>query len=197
MDKQDKKTINVGFAITGSFCTFGRILDELRFLTEEKKWDVTPIFSFTTAKTDTRFGKASDFRERVKEITGKEPIDSLVSAEPLGPKGLIDVIIVAPCTGNTLAKIAQAITDTPVTMAVKAHLRNDKPVVIALSSNDLLGLNLQNVGALLPVKNIFFVPFGQDDIFKKPKSLISDYSLIADTVEHALSGKQIQPLLLR
>ena len=191
-----EKQINMGFAVTGSFCTFDRIIEELKIITEDG-YNVTPIFSFAAAFTDTRFGTAASFRQKVKEITKKEPIDSLVLAEPLGPKGLLDIIVVAPCTGNTLAKIARAITDTPVTMAVKAHLRNDKPVVIALSSNDLLGLNLQNVGALLPVKNIYFVPFGQDDYIKKPKSLISDYNLIIKTVESAIKGKQIQPLLLK
>jgi len=202
MEKQEtssykfKQPINMGFAVTGSFCTFDRILEELKNITAAG-YNVTPIFSFSTADTDTRFGTAVDFRQKVKEITKKEPIDSLVLAEPLGPKGNLDIIVVAPCTGNTLAKIARAITDTPVTMAVKAHLRNDKPVVIALSSNDLLGLNLQNVGALLPVKNIYFVPFGQDDYVKKPKSLISDYNLILATVEAAMQGKQLQPLLLK
>ena len=191
-----EKQINMGFAVTGSFCTFDRILEELKIITA-KGFNVIPIFSFSTDLTDTRFGTAASFRQKVKEITKKEPIDSLVLAEPLGPKGLLDIIVIAPCTGNTLAKIARAITDTPVTMAVKAHLRNDKPVVIALSSNDLLGLNLQNVGALLPVKNIYFVPFGQDDCIKKPKSLISDYSLILKTVESAMQGKQLQPLLLK
>ena len=196
MESSSKK-LNVGLAITGSFCTFSRILEEASHLIKEKNWNLIPIFSFSTAKTDTRFGTASDFRKSIVAITGNEPVDSLILAEPLGPKGMLDVIVIAPCTGNTLAKIANAITDTPVTMAVKAHLRNDKPVVIALSSNDLLGLNLQNVGVLLPIKNVYFVPFGQDDIIKKPKSLISDYGQIAQTVEKALEGKQIQPLLLR
>jgi len=191
-----EKQKTMGFAITGSFCTFDRILEELKVIIEAG-WSVIPIFSLTVVNTDTRFGTAADFRQKIKEVTKMEPIDSLTLAEPLGPKGVLDIIVVAPCTGNTLAKIARAITDTPVTMAVKAHLRNDKPVVIALSSNDLLGLNLQNVGALLPVKNIFFVPFGQDDYVKKPKSLISNYSLILPTVENALQGKQLQPLLLK
>jgi dipicolinate synthase subunit B len=188
-------TKTIGFAVTGSFCTFDRILEELKRVVE-RGYTVIPIFSFATANTDTRFGKASDFRKKITEICGKEPVDTLVLAEPLGPKGVIDIMVVAPCTGNTLAKIAQAITDTPVTMAVKAHFRNNKPVVIAVSSNDLLGINFRNLGSLMSMKNVYFVPFGQDDHLRKPKSLVSDYSLILPALEKAEKGEQLQPLLL-
>ena len=188
--------MNIGFAITGSFCTFDRILAEMKKIVEAG-YNVIPIFSFAVVRTDTRFGTAAEFREKVKALTNKEPVDSLVLAEPLGPKGVIDIMVVAPCTGNTLAKIAQAITDTPVTMAVKAHFRNNKPCVIAVSSNDLLGINFRNLGALMSMKNLYFVPFGQDDPQKKPKSLISDYGLLLPTIEKAAAGEQLQPLLLR
>ncbi len=193
---ENNKIKNIGLAITGSFCTFDRILSELKKIIDHG-YNVIPIFSYATANTDTRFGTAADFRRKVVELTGKEPVDSLVLAEPLGPKGMIDIMVVAPCTGNTLAKISQAITDTPVTMAVKAHFRNNKPVVIAVSSNDLLGINFRNLGSLMSMKNIYFVPFGQDDHLKKPKSLISDYSLLLPAIEKAADGEQLQPLLLR
>ncbi|MCL2751544.1 MAG: dipicolinate synthase subunit B [Firmicutes bacterium] len=186
---------NIGFAITGSFCTFNRILAEIQRIAEAG-YNVIPIFSFAVAEMDTRFGTAADFRRRIVEITGKEPVDTLVLAEPLGPSGAIDLMAVAPCTGNTLAKITHAITDTPVTMAVKAHFRNNKPVVIAVSSNDLLGINFRNLGTLMSMKNIYFVPFGQDDHVKKPKSLISDYSLLLPAIEKAARGEQLQPLLV-
>ena len=194
---EKEKTIrNIGFAITGSFCTFDRILEEIKRIVEAG-YNVIPIFSFAVAHTDTRFGTAADFRQKITAAAGKAPVDSLVLAEPLGPKGMIDIMVIAPCTGNSLAKIAQAITDTPVTMAVKAHFRNNKPCVIAVSSNDLLGINFKNLGALMSMKNVYFVPFGQDDPLKKPKSLISDYSLILPAIEKAAAGEQLQPLLLR
>ena len=196
MEIKKEKIQNIGFAITGSFCTFDRILVEIKKVIDAG-YNVVPIFSFAVANTDTRFGTAADFRRKITELTGKEPVDSLVLAEPLGPKGAIDIMVVAPCTGNTLAKIAQAITDTPVTMAVKAHFRNNKPCVIAISSNDLLGINFRNLGSLMSMKNLYFVPFGQDDPLKKPKSLISDYSLILPVIEKAAAGEQLQPLLLR
>lgn len=188
-----KKT-TVALAITGSFCTFDRILQEIKVLVN-KGYDVVPIFSFNVASLDTRFFKAKDFREEVIKLTGKVPIDSLQTAEPLGPSGIVDVMVVAPCTGNTMAKLANAVTDTPVTMAVKAHLRNNKPVVLAISTNDALGLNAKNLGVLLSAKNIYFVPFSQDNPHSKPTSIIADYSLIGATIESALQGKQIQPVL--
>ncbi len=184
----------IGFCITGSFCTFEIVLKEMEKLV--KDYNIIPIFSFNTALLDTRFFKAKDFRAKVKEITGKEPVDTLVTAEPLGPSGLIDIMVVAPCTGNTLAKLANAVTDTPVLMAVKSHLRNNKPIVIALSTNDALGLNMVNLGKLMHSKNIFFVPLGQDNAEKKPNSIIADYGKIQETIENAIVGKQIQPLLI-
>lgn len=188
-----KKT-TIGWAITGSFCTFDTILEEMEKMVKQG-YDIIPIFSYNTATLDTRFFKASDFRQRVVELTGKEPIDTLQTAEPLGPSGLVDVMLVAPCTGNTLAKLANAITDTPVTMAVKAHLRNGKPVVLAISTNDGLGLNAKNLGVLLAAKNVYFVPFSQDNAIGKPTSIIAEYGLIGETIEEAKIGKQIQPIL--
>lgn len=186
---------NIGFAITGSFCTFDKILDEIQTLVD-KGYNIIPILSFAVLNTDTRFYKAKEFYERIKDITKNTPIDSLASAEPVGPKNLIDVLVVAPCTGNTLAKLANAITDTPVTMVAKAHMRNYKPLIIAISSNDALGLNLKNIAALMTAKNTYFVPFRQDDPFNKPKSLISDMKLIEKTMEKAVAGEQLQPILI-
>jgi len=184
----------LGLAITGSFCTFAKLLDEMKILV--KKYDILPIFSFNTANMDTRFFKASDFRKEISNITKNTPIDTIPLAEPVGPQNLVDIMVVAPCTGNTLAKIAHGIVDTPVTMAVKSHLRNNKPVIIALSTNDGLGNSLKNVGFLMPFKNIYFVPFRQDDFAKKPNSLVADLSLLEDTIESVKQGKQIQPILL-
>ena len=188
--------IKVGFAITGSFCTHEKILKILKDLVE-KGYDILPIFSYSVKNTDTRFGTAKDFYEKVVEITGKTPVDTIVGAEPIGPKNMIDILVVAPCTGNTLSKLANAITDTPPTMVAKAHLRNNKPMVIAVSSNDALGLNMKNLATLMSTKNIYFVPFGQDDAIKKPKSLIADYDLVEKTILYALKQEQIQPILLK
>jgi dipicolinate synthase subunit B len=190
----ERENINLGFAITGSFCTFSVVLEEMKKLTN-LGYKIIPIFSYNTRDLDTRFFKATDFREEVKKITNYEPIDTIQGAETIGPNNLVDVMVVAPCTGNTLSKIAMAVTDTPVTMAVKAHLRNNKPVVIALSTNDALGLNLKNIGTLLTTKNIYFVPFEQDNYSKKPNSIISKYSLIERTIEKAKEGIQIQPII--
>jgi dipicolinate synthase subunit B len=187
---------NIGFAITGSFCTFARVLREIEALVKEG-FNLIPIMSEAAAFTDTRFGAAADFTAKITELTGRAPVTTIAEAEPLGPRGAIDIIVVAPCTGNTLAKIAQAITDTPVTMAVKAHLRNNKPVLIAPSSNDLLGINLKNLGTLMSVKNVFFVPFGQDDCVRKPNSLIADYRLILPAITKAAAGEQLQPILVK
>jgi len=188
-----KKT-TIGWAVTGSFCTFDRILVEMEKLVKEG-YDIIPIFSFNTANLDTRFFKASDFKNKVAEITGKQPIDTLQTAEPLGPSGAVDIMLVAPCTGNTLAKLANAITDTPVTMAVKAHLRNGKPVALAISTNDGLGLNAKNLGVMMAARNVYFVPYSQDNAISKPTSIIAEYGLIGKTIEEATIGKQIQPIL--
>lgn len=187
--------VKIGFALTGSFCTFSRIVPEIEKLLIEGA-DVLPIVSETVDVSDTRFGKADEWKLKIEAITGKKTIKSIIEAEPIGPKGLLDIIVVAPCTGNTLAKIANAVTDTSVTMAVKAHLRNNKPVVIAISTNDGLSANAKNLGLLLNIKNIFFVPFGQDDPIKKGNSLVAKFDMIIPTVMDAMNGKQIQPLLV-
>lgn len=188
--------VKVGFALTGSFCTFSKVVPEIERLVKEGA-EVFPITSESVNNFNTRFGKADEWKLKLEGITGKNIISTIVEAEPIGPKSFLDVLVVAPCTGNTCAKIANAITDTPVTMAVKAHLRNTKPVVIAISTNDGLGGNAKNIGMLLNMKNIYMVPFGQDDVAKKPNSLVAKTELILPTILEALKGKQIQPLLYR
>ena len=187
---------NIGFAITGSFCTFDKIKSQIKILKDEGA-DITPIFSFNTYNMDTRFAKAKDFLDEVKTITGKEGMSTIQQAEAIGPNKLFDVLVIAPCTGNTMAKLANGITDTPVLMAAKAHLRNNRPLVISISTNDALGINLQNIGKLMIMKNIYFVPFGQDDYIKKPNSMIADVERIKETVEAAMKKEQIQPVILR
>ena len=186
----------VGFAICGSFCTHQAVLKELEHLCGEYE-TVLPILSPVTQTTDTRFGTADALLAKVEELTGHRAIRTIAEAEPIGPKGLLDVLVIAPCTGNTLGKLAAGITDTPVTMAAKAHLRNDRPVVIALASNDGLSAAARNLGELLARKNHYFVPFGQDDPEKKPSSLVADFSRTGETVRWALEGRQLQPVLLR
>lgn len=185
--------MKIGLCITGSFCTLKNIIEVLKTLVTAGH-DIMPIFSYNVSTLDTRFYKAKDFENDIIAITGKTPIKTIVDAEPMGTSKSVDLLLVAPCTGNTLSKIAHGITDTPVTMAVKATLRNNKPVVISVSSNDALGANARNIGTLLNTRNIFFVPFGQDDSTKKPNSLIADTSLILPTCEKAMEGKQLQPL---
>lgn len=186
--------MRVGFCMTGSFCTYERVFKEMEKLVAYGA-KVFPIFSYSAQEIECRFGNWKKFLERANEITGNKPITTIVGAEPIGPKELFDILVVAPCTGNTLAKLANAITDTPVTMAVKAHLRTEKPVVIFISSNDSLGLNFKNIGVLYTSKNIYFVPFGQDDKVKKPASLVAHSELILPTIEKALEGKQLQPVI--
>ncbi|MBE5958017.1 MAG: dipicolinate synthase subunit B [Lachnospiraceae bacterium] len=188
---KDKK---IGIAITGSYCTFGKIFKELENLAETKA-DLYPIFSYNAASTDTRFGVHNEFIEKATKITGKKPITSIAEAEPIGPKKLFDILVIVPCTGNTLSKLANGISDTPVLMAAKAHLRNNKPVVIFLASNDALGMNLKNIGILLNTKNIYFVPFGQDNYVEKPNSMVSQIEFLNYTIASALEGKQIQPVI--
>lgn len=187
--------LKVGIGITGSFCTFEKVIPQMQRILDEGA-QIIPIMSYTAATTDTRFGKISDFKDKIKTLTGKDIVDTLVDAEPLGPNNKIDVMVIAPCTGNTLAKLANAITDSPVLMATKAHLRNNKPVVISISTNDALGLNAKNLGLLLATKGVFFVPFGQDNPLSKPNSLISDITLVVPTIVEAMNGKQIQPIIL-
>lgn len=186
---------NVGFALTGSYCTFDKVFKELEKLVTEKA-NVYPIFSERSKSTDTRFGKAEDFLARAEAITGRAPVTTIVEAEKFGPNNILDILIVAPCSGNTLAKLAYGITDSPVLMAVKGHLRNCKPVVIAVSTNDALTANLKNIGILLNTKNLFFVPFGQDNYRSKPYSMVADFELILPATLEALQGKQIQPIVL-
>ena len=186
---------SIGFAITASFCTFEQILQPLKAIVEQGG-KVTPILSFNASSIDTRFTGAKEFKDKLKEITGNEIIDSLVNAEPIGPLALFDIIIVAPCTGNTLAKLACGITDTPVTMACKAQRRNDRPVLLAISTNDGLSANAANIATLLNRKGYYFVPFKQDNAMKKPNSLIADMNQIIPAASAALGGIQLQPMLL-
>ena len=188
--------IRVGFAFCGSFCTYHQAMTALEKI-HARYGDVTPIVSENSAATDSRFGPAHEYMREMERICGKRVIDSIPKAEPIGPKHLLDVLVICPCTGNTLAKLANGITDTTVTMAAKAHLRNGGPVVICLATNDGLASSARNVGTLLDKKNVYFVPFGQDDPVEKPTSLVDDFSLVNDTVEAALRGEQLQPLLLR
>ncbi len=184
----------VGFAMTGSFCTFARVIKEAEKLAALDA-NIFPIMSETAFSTDTRFGKASDFVSRLNMICGNPVIKSVKEAEPIGPKSYLDLLIIAPCTGNTLAKLANGIADSSVTMAAKAHLRGGKPVLVAVSTNDGLGNAAKNIGFLLNSKNIYFVPFGQDDCIKKPNSLVADMTKIIPSAEAALSGRQLQPIL--
>mgnify|MGYP001059807629 CR=1 FL=1 len=187
--------MKIGFVMTGSFCTFVKALRAMENLVSLGH-SVTPILSEHAGGMDTRFGTADDLRERLRNITGSEIIDSIAGAEPIGPKRMFDVLIVVPCTGNTLAKLAAGITDTPVTLAVKAHLRNLRPTVIAVSTNDALSGSAQNIGRLLNRKNIFFVPMKQDDPEKKPRSVVADFERLGDTIEAACQGRQIQPIFI-
>ncbi|WP_333870491.1 dipicolinate synthase subunit B [Desulforamulus putei] len=190
------KGIRIGFALTGSHCTLDEVMPKIQELLDEGA-EVFPIVSFAVDTIDTRFGTVQKWRDLLKQITGKEPINTISGAEPVGPKQLVDVVVIAPCTGNTMAKLANGITDTPVLMAAKAHLRNQRPVVLAISTNDGLGMNAKNLGLLLNTKNVYMVPFGQDSPTGKPNSLKSRMDLIIDTIEHALQGKQIQPILVQ
>ena len=189
------ETKRIGFAVCGSFCTFSRVMKEVRGLVD-MGYDVYPIMSEQAYLTDTRFGKAEDFRNFLKEVTGREIITSIKGAEPIGPKAFLDALIIAPCTGNTIAKLANSVTDSVVTMAAKANLRNERPLVIAVSTNDGLCGNAQNIGKLLSRRNVYFVPFGQDDPAGKPTSMIADYSLLPAAIDAALEGRQLQPILL-
>ena len=187
--------IRLGLAVCGSFCTFKRVLEELEKLAKE--YDITPIMSSGAAFTDTRFGKAEDLRRRITEICGKEPITTIAGAEPIGPQALLDVLVIEPCTGNTLGKLANGITDTAVTMAAKAHLRNGRPVVLAVSTNDALGASARNIGTLMNAKNIYFVPMRQDAPQGKPASVVANFAKTGAAIKAALEGKQVQPVLVQ
>lgn len=186
---------NVGIAITGSFCTFDKIETEVKKLVEEGA-NVFPIFSKNVQTIDSRFGDSEEFIRKICLMTGNQPVLTIEGAEPIGPSAYLDILIIAPCTGNTLAKLANGITDTSVLMAAKAHMRNGKPLVISISTNDALGINFKNIGALINLKNIFFVPFGQDNAVNKPTSMIAHTELIINTLEKALDGQQIQPIIV-
>lgn len=186
----------VGFAVCGSFCTHEQVLNALEDLTEHYE-TVIPIVSEISAFTDTRFGTSEALLERLEDLTGNEVLYDIPSVEPIGPKALLDVLVIAPATGNTIAKLATGITDTVVTMAAKAHLRNGRPVVLAVSSNDGLAAGAKNIGELLARKHFYFVPFGQDNAEKKPTSLVADFTQLTETVDAALEGRQLQPVLLR
>ena len=183
----------LGLALCGSYCTYEKLFAALPGLKEQ--YDLIPILSDTAAETDTRFGRAADHIRRLAELTGRRVITTIAEAEPLGPQEPMDALLIAPCTGNTLAKLSQGITDSSVTMAAKAHLRNGRPLVLAFSTNDGLSGSAENIGRLLNRKHVYFVPFGQDDPAKKPRSLQADFSLLAETVEAALRGEQLQPIL--
>lgn len=183
----------IGFAMTGSFCTFSAAVECLTELV--RTYDVTPIMSFNAHSTDTKFGKAADFNQQVEQLTGKRIIRTIVEAEPVGTSMNLAALVIAPCTGNTLAKIANGITDTPVTMATKAQLRNNRPVLVSVSSNDALGANAKNLGYLMNSKNIFFVPFKQDAPTKKANSLIANLALLPSALEAALNNLQLQPVM--
>lgn len=186
--------ITVGFAVTGSYCTLSKILLAAEAMAAEA--EIIPIFSDNSASTDTRFGKAEKFISEMERISGRRAILSIAEAEPIGPKGLLDVLVIAPCTGNTIAKLANGIADTTVTLAAKSQLRNNRPIVIGISTNDGLGANAVNIGKLLARKNIYMVPFGQDDCINKENSLVADFTRLMPTVRAALDGRQLQPLLV-
>lgn len=187
--------VKVGYALTGSFCTFEKSLEQMSLLASSGM-EILPIMSYNAFSIDTRFGKAEDYRRKIEEISGKKIISTIEAAEPIGPKKLTDILVVLPCTGNTLAKLANGIYDTPVTLAVKSHIRNQRPVVIGVSSNDSLRTSAKNIGTLLNSKHYYFIPMRQDDHEKKPFSVVCDFSKTMETIEAALYGKQLQPILI-
>ena len=188
----ENKTI--GFAMCGSFCTFQKALDAARNL-KSAGADIIPIMSETAYSTDTRFGTALNFRKELEEITGRQILHTVYETEPIGPKKLLDALVILPCTGNTLAKLSNAVADSSVTLAAKAHLRNKRPLVIGVSTNDGLGAAAENIGRLLARKHCFFIPFGQDDYIHKPNSLVADFTKLNITINNALENKQFQPIL--
>lgn len=187
--------VKIGFVLTGSFCTFSKTIPKIKELIKEGA-NIVPVMSYNSYKLDTKFGKAFDFRKEIEEITGKKIIATIQEAEPIGPKRLTDIMVIAPCSGNTMAKLACDIIDTPATMAAKSHLRNENPLVIAPSTNNGLSGNAENIGKLLNRKNYYFVPFRQDNPITKPKSIVFDVEYLIKTIKYALEGKQISPILL-
>ena len=186
--------MNVGFAICGSFCTFSQVFPVMELLSRD--YTLVPIFSDSSYTISSRFGSAADHIRLATEICGREPLHTISQVEPIGPKKMLDALVIAPCTGNTLAKLAQSIADGPVTMAAKSHLRNGRPIVIAVSTNDALAGAAENIGKLMARKHIYFVPFGQDDPNSKPTSMVADFNQIPQALEAALEGRQLQPILL-
>lgn len=187
--------ITLGFALCGSFCTFKSTIEIMKRLSENN-FDIVPIMSFNASEISTRFGKCEDFINEIENISGKRVIKSILDAEPIGPKKILDALLIEPCTGNTLGKLANGIADTPVTLAAKAHLRNEKPLIIAVSSNDALATSAGNIGSLLNRKNVFFVPMRQDDPGGKPRSIVADFVKTEETIRLALKNEQIQPIIL-
>lgn len=186
--------MNIGFAMCGSFCTYAQVFPVMERIAQ--KHTVIPIFSQAAYTIDSRFGTAQEHIRRAAQICGKDPLNTIAQVEPIGPKKLLDALIIAPCTGNTLAKLAHSIADSSVTMAAKSHLRNGRPVLVAVSTNDALAGAAENIGKLLSRKHYFFVPFGQDDPAKKPTSMVADFTRIPEALEAALAGQQLQPILL-
>lgn len=192
LELKDKK---IGYTLTGSFCTFQKTIPVMKELVKQGA-EIIPIMSFNSYQLDTKFGKAQDFINEIEDITGKEIIHTIQGAEPIGPKKLTDIMVIAPCSGNTISKLAYDIIDTPATMAAKSHLRNNRPIVIAVSTNNGLGANAENIGKLLNRKNYYFVPFRQDNPITKPRSIVADFDMIIKTIEYALEGEQITPILV-
>ena len=188
--------MTLGFAITGSFCTIASAIGQMKILID-KGYEILPIMSEIVYKTDTKFAKAKDLTEIVEKLTDNKIIHSIKDAEPIGPENFLDALVIAPCTGNTLSKIANGINDTSVTMAAKAHVRNNKPIIFSIATNDALSANAKNLGVLLNSKNVYFVPFVQDDYTKKPNSIVADITRLPETVEEAVNGRQIEPILWR
>ncbi|CCZ56314.1 dipicolinic acid synthetase B subunit [Clostridium sp. CAG:1219] len=188
------ENLNIGLGITGSFCNF-KYIKEVIYSLQDEGANVIPIVSENVKSLDTRFYKSKDFLEMLESTTKNKVISSIVEAEPIGPKNILDILVICPCTGNTLAKIANGITDSTILMAIKSHIRKNKPVVIGISTNDGLGAAFENIGKVINTKNFYFVPFSQDDPINKPKSLVLDYSYILDTIKEALENRQIQPIL--
>ena len=186
--------LTVGFALCGSFCTFSEAINVMTDLSE-KGYNIVPIMSFNAYNTDTRFGKAEHHIKRIEEICGKKIIASIPEAEPIGPKKMLDILLIEPCTGNTLAKLENGITDTPVTLAAKSHLRNGRPLLLAISTNDALSGSAKNIGKLMNMKNVYFVPFNQDNPDDKPRSMIADFSKTEEAILKAINNEQIQPII--
>ena len=186
--------MNIGFAMCGSFCTYSKVFPIMEQLSRD--YQITPIFSEQSYTVDSRFGTAEEHIALARKICGTDPLHTIAQVEPIGPRKLLDILVIAPCTGNTLAKLAHSIADTPVTMAAKSHLRNARPVVVAVSTNDGLAGAAENIGRLLARKHVYFVPFGQDDAQGKPTSLVADFSKLPQTLEEAVKGRQLQPVLI-